>query len=135
MRTSLCLAALASLVSLPAFAEASCSGTDSKGELVAAVSVRGNFKECVTRLMQGAKTKCPSTAELRLTVTGNENGKDADVRVLRIDCGAGFSTPLPQGAIANAPDAGAAPAPALQTVAPDAGAKAAGGTRARPAKK
>jgi hypothetical protein len=97
MRTPICTAALLSLFALPAWAEAHCAAMGPTNELVVAVSVPGDFRSCLTRLMQGAKTKCGSAAELKLTVTGTENGKDADMRVLRVDCGgdAGVSRPVP----------------------------------------
>jgi hypothetical protein len=99
MRTSFFFAAALALVALPAFAESHCSGAGPDNEVVAAVSVPGDFRSCLTKLMQGAKTKCaPGKAELQLTVNGTENGKAVDMRVLRIDCptdGGKSSRPVP----------------------------------------
>jgi hypothetical protein len=98
MRTSFCSAAAAlALFALPAWADAHCSAMDPNNEIVAMVSVPGDFKACVTKLLTAAKTRCaPKGPELKLTVTGNENGKDADLRVLRVDCGGPTTAqPLP----------------------------------------
>jgi hypothetical protein len=97
MRTSICTAALVTLFALPAWAEAHCAAMGPANELILAVSVPGDFRACVTKLMQGAKQKCGAGPELKLTVTGSENGKEADLRVLRVDCGkdGGVSRPLP----------------------------------------
>jgi hypothetical protein len=88
MRTSMLIAVC--LFAFPALAESHCAANDQKGESVIAVSVTGDFRSCLMKLMEGAKTKCPAGAqELKLSVTGSENGKVADLRVLRVDCPGG----------------------------------------------
>lgn len=102
MRSAL-LATLLCLAAAPALAQAPgshCAASGAKGEELIAVSVPGNFKACIERLLEAAKKKCGAEPELKLTVTGSEFGKAADLRVLRVDCpgdGGKVSRPLPPG--------------------------------------
>jgi hypothetical protein len=104
MRTMTCTAALLGLIALPARADSHCAGANAHNEVVIAISVPGDFRACLTKLMQGAKTQCGAGPDLKLTVTGTENGKEADLRVLRIDCpgdGGKVNRPVPPNAPAK----------------------------------